>query len=153
MTLIIRSATTKDIPELMRLAEQWLNPLWYKDIKKVWLHNTLHVLDSLGVLIRRRSHFVVVAELEHKLVGFVDFLCWMDWLVKSTKLMVQHIYVDEAYRRQEIGTKLLNRIIRDYSPDYIFVDTKPDRFPHAEKLYKKVGLIHNSKRKWMERYE
>ena len=157
MTLTIRSATTKDISELMRLAEQWLNPLWNKVAKRYSLDMIIHALYRSSWT----HHFIIVAEIDNKLVAFVDYLQWEDWLIDKNKILIQHVYVDEGHRQQGIGTAMLNHIINpeedniesELTPHYIFVDTKPDKFPYAEKLYKKVGLIHNNKRKWMERYK
>ena len=139
----MRRATTDDITELLRLGEQWLNPLWNKEDKKKILH--LELLFST-------NHMVYVTEKEGKLVGFADILFWYDWLTKKTRLLIQHMYVDESYRNQGIGTKLLQFILDIHKPDYSLVDTKPEKFPLAENLYKELGFKYNPNRLWLEMY-
>ncbi len=133
-----------DLDELMRLAEQWLNPLWDKELKRHWLTKTL---NSHG------EHRIVVARDDDgkRLLGFVDFFYWHDWLVKKTRLLIQHVYVDKDHRRQGIAEEMLSVILETYHPNYAIVDTKPEKFPNAEGLYKKVGFKENPDRKWLER--
>lgn len=136
---------SRDLDELMRLAEQWLNPLWDKKTKRRWL---IEILTSHG------EHRIVVAREDggEKLFGFVDFLLWYDWVTKKKRLLIQHVYVDENYRYQGFATRMVNTILTVYKPDFAFVDTKPEKFPYAEGLYKKVGFKENPDRKWLERY-
>jgi len=133
------------LDKLMQLAEQWLNPLWDKATKREWLTT---ILTSKG------EHLIIVAEetLGGKLLGFVDFFSWDDWLTKKRRIFIQHVYVDKDHRNKGIATEMLNKIFIVNHPDYAFVDTKPEKFPNAEGLYKKVGFKENPKRKWLERY-
>ena len=144
----VRSADiSRDLNELMRLAEQWLNPLWDKEFKREWLTDILHASSK-----RFSNHNIVVAEEENQLIGFVDILVWYDWLTKKRRLLIQHVYVDEDHRHKGVATEMLHDILGFISPHYALVDTKPDKFPNAEGLYKKVGFKVNPKRKWLERY-
>lgn len=146
MSVEIRLATIDDVDELMRLGEQWLNPLWDKEIKRRWL---IWILNSFN----EQRIAVAKEECSGKLQGFVDFLYWHDWLTKKKRLLIQHVYVDENHRNKGVATRMLETILACYKPDFAFVDTKPDKFPHAQALYEKVGLQENPRRKWLERYK
>lgn len=146
--VIVRKANRGDYDkkELMRLAEQWLNPLWDKEAKALLLNQILFEADKHIF----SNHFIYVADSGEHLCGFVDFFYWQDWLTRKSRLLIQHVYVDETTRQAGVGTTLLNKIIEDFNPDICYIDTKPEVYPHAEKLYLKVGFKENPKRKWME---
>ena len=146
--ITIRMATIKDSDEIIRLAEQWLNPLYNKDWKEFSLKLTLFELDEY-----RFNHIIYIVEEKNKLIGFCDFMVWVDWLTFKRRLIITHVYVDEKHRQEGIGTALLNKILKDFRPDFTLIDTKPEKFPYAEDLYKKLGFKENPKRKWLERIQ
>ena len=148
MSVRFRLAVIDDVPALIWLAEQWLCPLWEPRIKEEILRTIIRSAEKTGWT----QHIIYVAELDDRIVGFIDFLQWQDWLTNQNKVMIQHVYMDENYRHRGIGTMLITHILGIYKPDFAFVDTKPDKFPNAQSLYEKVGLKENPRRIWLERY-
>ena len=241
----VRQATMDDIPELMRLAGQWLNPLYDKEkkedtlfeeiafpeyrathpifiiekdqydipIRDIGYVDILINLDTVNEykqryqeneevddiiieeikgqkeieeyvksqnwdinLLRGGNKYVIIdgrhrmlakialgekfirsgiIKSDHsppQIIGFCD--CWwhQDWLTNKLRLTILHVYIDTNYRKLGIGTFLLKEVLRQTNPDFVFVDTKPDKFPYAEKLYKKIGFEENPRRKWLEVY-
>src|SRR3989304_8823861 len=93
--ITIRMATIKDSDEIIRLAEQWLNPLYNKDWKEFSLKLTLFELDEY-----RLNHIIYIVEEKNKLIGFCDFMVWVDWLTFKRRLIITHVYVDEKHRQE-----------------------------------------------------
>jgi len=146
--IIVRAACRDDLLELIRLAEQWLNPLFDKVEKMVLLEQLLQLMEDVTW---DRAHYIYVVEEGNKLLGFCDFLIWWDWLTFKKRLLIQHVYVDEDYRQRGIGTILLKTILDIFNPNFAMVDTKPEKFPHAKALYEKLGFKVNNKRIWLEK--
>lgn len=134
-----RLAKMGDIPTLIRLGEQWLNPLWNKEEK----------IEIITREIKTPNHLIFIVEEANEIIAFCDIWHWHDWLTGKRIVNFLHVYVDENYRGQGIGTYMLTEIFKKIEWDFAFIDMKTEA---AEKLYLKVGFKPNPKRKWMEIY-
>jgi len=136
----VRLARRKDAPELIRLAAQWLNPLYQMQLK------TKILLGSL----RDVNEKIFVAEHEGKIVAFIDIYIHWDWMTALNKVWLVHCYTDSQYRHKGLASTLINFVMKEINWDWFFVDYKTEE---ARALYLKMGFKQNSNRGWLEIYQ
>ena len=98
--LIIRKGREKDFPAILELIKQLAE--FEKGLEQV--------TNSIEKMHKEKKHFQsYVAEIDGKIIGFaLYFFAYFTWVGKS--LYLDDIYIKEAFRGQEIGSKLLRKI-------------------------------------------
>lgn len=134
MDVIIREAKESDYKELMKLYDEFVEEDRYSGGKE----------DSFQEVLASTENFISVAEDRGKLVGFVTFS--MRWVVRYPRPIAEmdELYVNPEYRRQGLGSKLVETILEkaaELGCSRMFIDT---HFQHeaAQKLSEKMGFTH-----------
>ena len=102
MDVVIRDATMEDSSELLQLSNK-LIPLADWSSRRVMLEQSLQDPNST----------IYVSEVENKIVGFIEERFFPDFVEGSTLSIIQSLMVDAKYRKQGIGTKLLQKAIEE----------------------------------------
>lgn len=103
MSFSIRLATEQDFEQIHALNLQFSH--FIKTPEKFRI--------SIDEMIAEKEHFeILVAEKDdRKIVGFAStFIAWYSWIGKS--LYLDDLFVSEAYRRNGLGGKLLDAVIK-----------------------------------------
>ena len=101
MNVIIRKATEADFPEILALIKELA--LFEKAPEKVT--NTVEQMQQEKDLF---GCFLAVSD-NHDILGMaLYFFAYYTWVGKS--LYLDDIYIKEPYRKQKIGTALLNKV-------------------------------------------
>lgn len=137
--MTVRLAKKKDIDELIRLAAQWLSPLYHVEEKRRMLLNEL----------KDKNEKIFIMEHGKSLVGFIDVCIHHDWLTATNKVWLKHCYTDSQYRRKGIASSLIRTVMEKIEWDWFFVDFKTEE---AKALYLKMGFKQNNSRDWLEIY-
>ena len=83
-----------------------------------------------------KNEYILVAFVDEILVGFVSV-----WLIDN---FIHHLYVDEQYHNQSIGSELLNKVIEKVGyPIRLKCDEKNTK---ALRFYKQKGFIEKEKK-------
>ena len=102
MEVVIRDATVEDSSELLQLSNKLINLADWSN-RMVMLEQSLQDPNST----------IYVAEVENKIVGFIEERFFPDFVEGSTLSIIQSLMVDPKYRKQGIGTKLLQKAIEE----------------------------------------
>lgn len=141
-SLEVRSAEKKDVSALVELAEEHM-PREATSEKRI---------DVLSRSMENLSYELLVAELDGKLVGFIDQWIICDFVHGAKLSYIQNLYVASRHRRKGIGSKLLEKVLKNAKEREvaeIHVVTEFDNKP-AINLYRKHGLIKKSLQLEME---
>jgi GNAT superfamily N-acetyltransferase len=102
----VRKATRKDVPELLKLLNEWYVEDGDRPVSKL---SDSFVNTCFG---RTRSHHVVVAEGESGLVGMAHAYPVFDPGEEEPILGLENLFVTKGKRRNGIGAKLMSAISR-----------------------------------------
>lgn len=141
-SLEIRFAEKKDVSAIVELAEEHMPGEATSEKRIAMLSRSLENL----------SYELLVAEIDGKLVGFIDQWIIRDFAHGAKLSYIQNLYVASQYRQKAIGSKLLKQILKNAEKREvaeIHVVTEFDNKP-AINLYKKHGLTKESLQLEME---
>jgi len=98
----IRTATTKDSAELIRLADELIH-LDDRSNRELMLNNSIQDPNCK----------IFVAEADQKIVGFIEMRIFTDFVEGSPIAIITNLIVEKNYRKLGIGSKLIERTIED----------------------------------------
>lgn len=128
--LLIRKAVTTDLPEIEQLENQCFETPWS--------------IESLDKDINgNKLSLYIVAELAGHIVGYIGVWNIID------ECHINNVAVSPVYRRQHIGTVLVETLVQSVSAAGINKFTLEVRAGNepAKKLYQKTGFVENGLRK------
>lgn len=102
MEIIIRSAVEADYPQIVDLFRE------FAEFEKLPERMT----NSVDRMIKEKEFFncFVAVTTDDRIIGYATyFFCYYTWTGKS--LYMDDLYVQQEYRANGIGTKLINRVI------------------------------------------
>ena len=132
MPIRIRSANEKDLPILVALAEEFI-PAETDDEKRI---------EVLKRALTNPDYELLVAEIEERIVGFIDQWIIYDFTHGAKLSYIHNLYVSSKHRRKGVASVLLQEVIknaRNMGVTEIHVTTRFDN-KLAINLYKKHGL-------------
>ncbi len=128
----IRMVTIDDIPQLLPLMEQ----LGY-------LQNEQDFQKRFGVFMNEVGYGVSVAEQDEKIVGLVAWSKSIFFVSSKTRIHIEGLVVDEHYRGQGIGKKLMvfvEEFAKKFSPCIIDLTSGVRRAKDgSHEFYKALG--------------
>jgi len=133
MSIRIRSANEKDVQTLVFLAEEFI-PGETDDEKRI---------EVLKKALANPDYELLVAEIEERLVGFIDQWIIYDFTHGAKLSYIHNLYVSSKHRRKGVASVLLQKVIknaRNMGVAEIHVTTRFDN-KLAINLYKKHGLM------------
>lgn len=96
--------------------------------------------DDIKAMINSKNCFLFVARFQNKIVGMATLIVYRIPYIK--KAILEDVVVDEKFRRQGIGTKLIETaIFKAKKAGAFFIDftSRPNR-EEANRLYNKLGF-------------
>ena len=96
------------------------------------LENTIHVNFKTSDIAETEKVFVF--EIDKKICGFIQILSLYE------TLEIVNIAVSEEYKRQGIGTKLIDFVINKFNPEHILLEVSMSN-ENAINFYKKNNFI------------
>lgn len=130
--ITIRMATIDDIPQLLPLMEQLGYPQNAQDFQK-----------RFGVFMNEVGYGVSVAEQDEKIVGLVAWSKSISFVSSKTRIHIEGLVVDEHYRGQSIGKKLMifvEKFAKKFSPCIIDLTSGARRAKDgSHEFYKVLG--------------
>ena len=133
MSIRIRSANEKDVQTLVVLAEEFI-PGETDDEKRI---------EVLKRALTNPDYELLVAEIEARIVGFIDQWIIYDFTHGAKLSYIHNLYVSSKHRRKGVASVLLQEVIknaRNMGVAEIHVTTRFDN-KLAINLYKKHGLV------------
>jgi GNAT superfamily N-acetyltransferase len=135
-SIVIRHANINDIPEISPLLAQLGYPCDLKDLRARFKR-----------FIQNPGYGVVVACLDERLVGWVAWSKSELLILDKTRFNIEGLVVDEKFRGQGIGKKLMDFVedfVREYTPSVIDVTSGVRRAKDGtHEFYKKLGYSHD----------
>jgi len=98
----IRTAVSQDSEALLELADE-LIPLEDRSSREVMLKKSLQDPNCK----------IYVAEVDDKVVGFIDIHVFPDFVEGAPIAIIQNLIVEKNYRKMGIGSKLLKRAVEE----------------------------------------
>lgn len=128
-SLIIRKARLKDFDEINSLSNELIGSFGNRN--KIFQR-----------ALRNKNYLCLVAELNKKIVGFIDLWAFPDVSHGACLAQIQNLVVTRKFRGMRIGTKLIKEVIKfskkkKYHELHVWTEKKNKA---AIKLYKKVGF-------------
>ena len=133
MSIRIRSANEKDVQTLVFLAEEFI-PGETDDEKRI---------EVLKRALTNPDYELLVAEIEARIVGFIDQWIIYDFTHGAKLGYIHNLYISSKHRRKGIASRLLQEVIknaRNKEVSEIHITTRFDNKP-ATNLYRKHGLV------------
>lgn len=117
--LIIRAMVNEDISEFQKMASDSFGNTYKNLLPEKIQKDFLDLSYSMNRLHQRmKSSKFYVAEIEKKIIGYVNF----SLVDKNGNSELLAVYIDSAYKRQKVGTKLIETIIMN-SPNIKSITT------------------------------
>ncbi len=139
----IRKVNINDYNDIINLYQQLF------DSEKVFDNNikkTYKVSEKEGQMIKKRIRsrkgIFLVAEIDSKIVGLIDGYIMENIYYEEKISYLNHLYVDEEYRNNDIGSKLIeefSKVSKTKGAKYITLSAFENNTP-AVSLYKKLGF-------------
>ncbi|MFQ6076315.1 MAG: GNAT family N-acetyltransferase [Candidatus Bathyarchaeia archaeon] len=136
MGMTVRSAGESDVAALLRLAEELIPGEAEPKQRECLLRSCID--DA--------KHDLYVAELEGRVIGFLDLWTFPDFVHGGVLTIIQNLVVDGAFRGRGVGDLLVRRAVRragERGALELHVWTEFDN-KAAIRLYKKHGLTGES---------
>lgn len=102
MEIKIRFANESDVSKLVELANEWHSFSEKENIRRKQI---------LQATLKEIGHKIFVAETNGQIIGWFDVREYKDWFMLRHSIHIEHIYVCSSYRKQGIGSKILQTII------------------------------------------
>ncbi|HZL08193.1 MAG TPA: GNAT family N-acetyltransferase [Candidatus Dormibacteraeota bacterium] len=129
--MLIREAVLEDHANLMALYDAFMEVERYSKLNS----------DSLQAVIASKDNFILVAEEDHKLAGFITASARLVVRYPQPIMQVDELYVDPDFREHGLGRQLIQGIEsiaaeHDYHRVYI---ESGFQYEGAHKFYQKNG--------------
>ena len=135
--LKIRRADERDIPVLLMLAKEFMSEVGATREER---------MEILRKALRNLDYELMVAELDGQTVGFIDQWIMHDFAHGAKLSYIQNLYVTSKHRRNGIGSRLLEQIIRSTEKKGVLEIHVVTEFENkaAINLYRKHGFVKES---------
>lgn len=130
-TLVIRKASSEDINGIIGV------------LKTVYLQDEAWARKALQKLLATEDYVILVAELDRKIVGFIDYYILPSVWEKWNEATINYLFIHKDYQGRGIGSKLLKEVIKQTDEMGIVelhVGTEKEN-KRAIHLYKKHGFL------------
>ena len=128
--LVIREASSDDVNGIIEV------------LKTSYLQDEAWARKALEKLLATENYVILVAELDGKIVGFIDYYILPSVWEKWNEATINYLFIDKEYQGRGIGSKLLKEVIKQTDKMRIMelhVGTEKEN-KRAIRLYKKHGF-------------
>lgn len=128
--LVIREASSDDVNGIIEV----LKTSYLQD--EAWARKALEKLSAI------KNYVILVAELDRKIVGFIDYYILPSIWEKWNEATINYLFVHKNYQGRGVGSKLLKEVIKQTDKMGIMelhVGTEKEN-KRAIRLYKKHGF-------------
>ena len=128
--LVIREASSDDVNGIIEV------------LKTSYLQDEAWARKALEKLLATENYVILVAELDGKIVGFIDYYILPSVWEKWNEATINYLFIDKEYQGRGIGSKLLKEVIKQTDKMGIMelhVGTEKEN-KRAIRLYKKHGF-------------
>jgi len=129
--LIIREATNEDIEGIINV------------LKTAYLQDEAWAREALQKLLATANYTILVAELDGKIVSFIDYYVLPSVWEKWNEATINYFFVHKDYQGKGIGSRLLKEVIKRTDETGIMelhIGTEKDN-KRAINLYRKHGFL------------
>ncbi len=129
--LIIREATNKDVGGIIDV------------LKTIYLQDAAWAEGAIKRLLATENYVILVAELDGKLVGFIDYYFLPSIWEKWNEATINNLFVHKDYQGKGVGSRMLKEVIKradDIEIMELHVGTEKDN-QRAIRLYKNHGFL------------
>lgn len=102
MKISIRIANVNDLKQISELLIELL-----ETIEVTGGLNTKNIFENLQILMNDKDHYLLVAENQNQIIGFINFCTRRTCLHKAPSALIDELVVSKNYRNKGIGKKLL----------------------------------------------
>lgn len=130
-TLVIREASIDDVNGIIEV------------LKTIYLQDEAWARKALEKLLATENYVILVAELNHEIVGFIDYYVLPSVWEKWNEATINYLFIHKDYQGRGIGSKLLKEVIKQTDKMEIMelhVGTEKEN-KRAIRLYKKHGFL------------
>jgi ribosomal protein S18 acetylase RimI-like enzyme len=128
---VIREAASDDINGIIEV------------LKTSYLQDEAWARKALQKLLASENYVILVAELDRKIVGFIDYYILPSVWEKWNEATINYLFIHKDYQGRGIGSKLLKEVIKQTDKMGIMelhVGTEKEN-KRAIRLYKKHGFL------------
>lgn len=129
--LVIREASSDDVNGIIEV------------LKTICLQDEAWARKALEKLLETENYVILVAELDRKIVGFIDYYILPSVWEKWNEATINYLFIHKDYQGRGIGSKLLKEVIKQTDKMGIMelhVGTEKEN-KRAIRLYKKHGFL------------
>jgi len=129
--LVVREAKNEDIKGIIGV------------LKTAYLQDEAWTKEALRKLLTTKNYTILVAELDGKIVGFIDYYVLPSVWERWNEATINYFFVHKDYQGKGIGSRLLNEVIKRTDGMKIVelhVGTEKDN-NRAINLYRKHGFV------------
>ena len=129
--LVIREASSDDVNGIIEV------------LKTIYLQDEAWARKALEKLLATENYMILVAELDRKIVGFIDYYVLPSVWEKWNEATINYLFIHKDYQGRGIGSKLLKEVIKQTDKMGIMelhVGTEKEN-KRAIRLYKKHGFL------------
>jgi len=128
---VIREAASDDVNGIIEV------------LKTSYLQDEAWARKALEKLLATENYVILVAELDRKIVGFIDYYILPSVWEKWNEATINYLFIHKDYQGRGIGSKLLKEVIKQTDKMGIMelhVGTEKEN-KRAIHLYKKHGFL------------
>lgn len=128
---VIREASSDDINGIIEV------------LKTIYLQDEAWARKALEKLLATENYMILVAKLDRKIVGFIDYYILPSVWEKWNEATINYLFIHKDYQGRGIGSKLLKEVIKQTGKMGIMelhVGTEKEN-KRAIRLYKKHGFL------------
>jgi len=129
--LVVREAASDDVNGIIEV------------LKTSYLQDEAWARKALQKLLASENYVILVAELDRKIVGFIDYYILPSVWEKWNEATINYLFIHKDYQGRGIGPKLLKEVITQTDKMGIMelhVGTEKEN-KRAIRLYKKHGFL------------
>jgi len=129
--LVIRDASSDDVNGIIEV------------LKTIYLQDEAWARKALEKLLATENYVILVAVLDRKIVGFIDYYILPSVWEKWNEATINYLFIHKDYQGRGIGSKLLKEVIKQTDKMGIMelhVGTEKEN-KRAIRLYKKHGFL------------
>ena len=103
--IVVRKATSKDVEGIVNVLKS------AKLGDEVWTGDEKWVEKALWESLKNETCTVFVAECDHKIVGFIDWLVFPSFWEGSSQGLINHLFVHADFQGRGVGASLVEAVV------------------------------------------